>query len=150
MKLANVEKEILAALMKNPKSVMVLENPAVDCVGLSLGGVAYIIPAAQLWLDTTRLERRVDFRSVCSVLDTSENVLTMTGSLEECDGLVLRRFEDFTGEPVWVVNDLLKHFTAPEFFQATPKGPILVMETDNKEGPHKVGVLSPYNRKDQF
>ena len=40
MKLANVEKEILAALMKNPKSVMVLENPAVDCVGLSLGGVA--------------------------------------------------------------------------------------------------------------
>lgn len=150
MKLANVEKEILAALMKNPKSVMILENSAVDCVCLSLGSVSYIIPEAQLWIDAGRIERRADFRVVCSVLDTSENVLTMTGSLEECDGLVLRRFEDFTGEPVWVVNDLLKHFQSPDFYQVGPKGPILVMETDNKEGPHKVGILLPYNRKDQF
>lgn len=148
MKIAAVEKEILATLMKHPKSVSVLTGAGVDRVGFAVAGIGYVLPESQVWIDTEKIEGRIAFRDVCPVLASAENELIMTSSLEEFDGLVLRRFEDFTGEPVWVINDFLKHFQSPEFYQEKLNGPILVMETSAAEGTHVVGTLCPYKRND--
>ena len=100
-----------------------------------------------MWLDADKIESRVQFPAICPVRPDLENQLTMTGSLQEVSGLVLRRFEDAFGEPVWIENARLKHFFEPSFYQQSPLGPVLVMETTNAEGEHRVGYIMPVNKE---
>lgn len=148
MKIAAIQKDVLTALMKNPKRVTVMEGTGPDTIGLCLDhSVGYIIPEELMWLDEAKIESRIRFSDICPVLPTLENQLTPTGSLQEVSGLVLRRFEDAFGEPVWIENALLKHFFEPSFYQQSPLGPVLVMETTNAEGEHRVGYIMPTNKE---
>ena len=148
MKIAAIQKDVLSALMKNPKRVTVMEDTGPGTIGLCLDySVGYIIPEELMWLDAAKIESRIQFPVICSVRPDLENQLTMTGSLQEVSGLVLRRFEDAFGEPVWIENALLKHFFEPSFYQQTPLGPVLVMETTNAEGEHRVGYIWPTNKE---
>lgn len=148
MKIAAIQKDVLTALIKNPKRVTVMEGTGPCTIGLCLDhSVGYIIPEELMWLDEAKIESRIRFSDICPVLPTLENQLTPTGSLQEVSGLVLRRFEDAFGEPVWIENALLKHFFDPTFYQQTPLGPVLVMETTNAEGEHRVGYIMPVNKE---
>lgn len=148
MKIAAIQKDVLTALIKNPKRVTVMEGTGPCTIGLCLDhSVGYIIPEELMWLDESKIESRIRFSDICPVLPTLENQLIQTGSLQEVSGLVLRRFEDAFGEPVWIENALLKHFFEPSFYQQTPLGPVLVMETTNAEGEHRVGYIMPVNKE---
>ncbi len=148
MKIAAIQKDVLTALIKNPKRVTVMECTGPCTIGFCLDhSVGYIIPEELMWLDEAKIESRIRFSDICPVLPTLENQLTPTGSLQEVSGLVLRRFEDAFGEPVWIENALLKHFFEPSFYQQTPLGPVLVMETTNAEGEHRVGYIMPVNKE---
>lgn len=148
MKISAIQKDVLTVLMKNPKRVTVMESTGPDTIGLCLDhSVGYIIPEELMWLDEAKIESRIRFSDICPVLPTLENQLTPTGSLQEVSGLILRRFEDAFGEPVWIENALLKHFFEPSFYQQTPLGPVLVMETTNAEGEHRVGYIMPVNKE---
>ena len=148
MKISAIQKDVLTVLMKNPKRVTVMGSTGPDTIGLCLDhSVGYIIPEELMWLDEAKIESRIRFSDICPVLPTLENQLTPTGSLQEVSGLILRRFEDAFGEPVWIENALLKHFFEPSFYQQTPLGPVLVMETTNAEGEHRVGYIMPVNKE---
>lgn len=148
MKIAAIQKDVLTALMKNPKRVTVMECTGPDTVGICLDhSVGYIIPEELMWLDEAKIESRIPFPVICPVSPDFENQLTMTGSLQEVSGRVLRRFEDAFGEPVWIENDRLKHFSDPSFYQQELLGPVLVMETTNAEGEHRVGYILPTNKE---
>lgn len=148
MRIPAIMKDVLTALIKNPKRVTVMEGTGPCTIGLCLDhSVGYIIPEELMWLDEAKIESRIRFSDICPVLPTLENQLTPTGSLQEVSGLVLRRFEDAFGEPVWIENALLKHFFEPSFYQQTPLGPVLVMETTNAEGEHRVGYIMPVNKE---
>lgn len=148
MRIPAIMKDVLTVLIKNPKRVTVMEGTGPDTIGLCLDhSVGYIIPEELMWLDEAKIESRIRFSDICPVLPTLENQLIPTGSLQEVSGLVLRRFEDAFGEPVWIENALLKHFFEPSFYQQTPLGPVLVMETTNAEGEHRVGYIMPVNKE---
>lgn len=151
MKVPAVQKAILAALIQNPARVMVLENAYVDRTCISVDDViAYNIPDADLWLDVHKIQKHINYRDVCKVQPLNSNILTMSDSLVAQDGQLLRRFNCWDGDPVYLLEDHLKNFQHPTFYQEHKLGPVLVTESNIVSGEdYNAGFIMPVRRNEE-